>query len=463
MTSYDLCVVGAGPGGFSAAIRAAQRGLKVGLVDASLLGGTCLNRGCIPARTFGTTARLAAQLRRSKNFGIELEGSFRIDVAVVLARKERILRRLRTGMQGLLQQNGVILLQGEAVLQGVGEIEVRQQGAPAQGLKSKAIILATGSRPSSLPGCPVDGKMVVTSDELLDLPFVPESLTVIGAGVIGCEFASYYADLGSSVTLIEAAAQVLPAEDPKISEVFAQSLKRRGVSIFTGTKMSGITRPADGTASIALSGGTTIGAQVVLMATGRLPQIPTGAAELGLKLEKGGLAVDAMLRTSVPGIFAVGDLLKGHQLAATASYEGMIAAENAAGDSRQVDYSVVPDAIYTEPEIASVGLTEAEAKAEGKTVKVSRLNLIGLGRAQSLEEPEGFVQVVAGAADGKILGAQIIGARATDLIGEAALAIKNGLTLTDLAETIHAHPTMSESLWEAASMALGQSIYYASR
>ena len=463
MTSYDLCVVGAGPGGFSAAIRAAQRGLKVGLVDARLLGGTCLNRGCIPARTFGTTARLYAQLRRSKNFGIELEGSFRLDVAAVLARKERVLRRLRTGMQGLLQQNGVTWIQGEAVLQGVGEIEVCQHEAPAQGVKSKTIILATGSRPSSLPGYAVDGTTVVTSDELLDLPFLPKSLAVIGAGVIGCEFASYYADLGSSVTLIEAAGQVLPAEDLKISEAFAQSLKRRGVSVFTGTKVGGITRQADGTASIALSDGTTVSAQVVLMATGRVPQIPKGAAELGLKLEKGGVAVDAMLRTSVPGIFAIGDLLKGYQLAATASYEGMIAAENAVGDSRQVDYSVVPDAIYTEPEIASVGLTEAEAKAEGKTVKVSRLNLIGLGRAQTLEEPEGFVQVVADAADGKILGTQIIGARATDLIGEAALAIRNGLTLADLAGTIHAHPTMSESLWEAASMALGQSIYYASR
>jgi len=437
-----------------------------------------LNRGCIPARTFGTTARLAAQLRRSKNFGIELEGGFRIDVAAVLARKERILRRLRTGLQGLLKQNGVTWFQGEAILQDVAEIEVRQPGSPAQGLKARALILASGSRPGTLPGCPVDGKRVVTSDELLDLEFVPESLAVVGAGVIGCEFASYYADLASSVTLIEAAAQVLPAEDARISEAFTHSLKRRGVVILTGAKVSGITRQADGKAAIALSDGRSVAAQVVLMAMGRVPRIPQGAAELGLKFENGGLQVDAMLRTCVPSIFVIGDLLKGYQLAATASYEGMIAAENVAGgrsgfassseshvagDTRQVDYAVVPDAIYTEPEIASVGLTEAEAKAEGKAVRVSRLNLIGLARAHTLEEPEGFVQVVADSSDGRILGVQIIGARATDLIGEAAVAIKHGLTLKDLAETIHGHPTMSESLWEAASMALGQSIYYASR
>lgn len=459
MTSYDICVLGGGPGGLSAAIRGAQQGAQVCLVDPGPLGGTCLNRGCIPARALGTTARLMGQLKRAESLGIKLR-DLQVDLNLVLVRKERILRRLRAGLVGLLQRSKVTWFEGRGILQGQQEVEVQASNGPVQGLKTKTIILATGSKPGSIPNCPVDGKVVLSSDDILELRDLPSSLIVVGAGVVGSEFASYFSDLGVTVTLVEAADQILPSEDTRISEAFSQSLRRRGVTILIRSQVEGITRQASG-AAVTLTGGKVLTSDLVLVATGRSPVLPEGSGVLGLKLERGSLPTDETLRTSVSTIFGIGDLLGEYQLACTASYEGALAAENATGQPRCVDYSVVPDAIYTEPEIASVGLTEAEATVKGAMVRVSRLSFAGFARAQTLEETEGFVQVVADRSDGRLLGVQMFGARATDLIGEAALALKQGLTLRHLVDTIHGHPTMSESLWEASAMALGQSIYYA--
>lgn len=461
MTAYDLCVMGGGPGGLSAAIRAAQRGAQVCLVDPGPLGGTCLNQGCIPARAMGTTARLMAQLRNARSLGVQIEGSFRPDLAAVVVRKERILRRLRAGLEGLIRQQKITWIAGRGVLQGPQELEVHGPGKRSEGIHAKSIILATGSRPSSLPGCPIDGEVVITSDEILELKSLPASLIVVGAGVVGSEFASYFADLGIPVTLVEAADQVLPSEDERISEAFRQSLKKRGVRLLVKAKVKGITRSSSSEATVTLTDGRTLSSSLVLMATGRKAQLPEGAEQLSLKLEEGRLPVDETLRTKVPSIFAVGDLLGEYQLACTASYEGAVAAENATGGVRKTDYRVVPDAIYTEPEIASVGLTEQEALAEGRSATVTRLSFTGFARAQTFEEMDGFVQVVSDRKDQVLLGIQMIGPRATDLIGEAALGVKHRLTLRDLVETLHGHPTMSESLWEVAAMALGQSIYYA--
>ena len=461
LQEFDLCVIGAGPGGLSAAIRGSQRGAKVCLVDPGPVGGTCLNRGCIPARTFGTTARLMAQLKKAETFGIRIDGSVAVDLEGILTRKERILRRLRTSLIVLLNQNKITWLQGEGILQNAQEVEVRSADQPAMGIRAKTIILATGSRPASIPSCPIDGTTVITSDEILNLKQMPSSLIVIGAGVVGSEFASYFVDLGAAVTIVEAAPQLLPAEDPRIAEAFTQSLKRRGVLILTETKVQAVTQLSSGEAGVTLSDGRSLKASLVLVATGRAAQLPKGAEGIGLKLQQGRLPVDETLRSEVPSVFGIGDLLGEYQLACTASYEGALAAENATGEVHARDYSVVPDAIYTEPEIASVGLTESEAAESGLEVKVSRLSFTGFARAQTLEETEGFVQVVADRSSGRLLGVQIIGARATDLIGEAALSIKQKLTLRNLVDTLHGHPTMSESLWETAAMALGQSIYYA--
>lgn len=462
MTSYDLCVVGGGPGGLSAAIRAAQRGVRVALVDPGPLGGTCLNRGCIPARSMGTTAKLFAQLRQVQTFGIKAPGPFQVDLAGVVLRKERILRRLRAGLANLVKQTRVQWFQGEAILQGPQEVEVAGVGSVKTGLKANAIILATGSHPASIPGVPMDGKVVMTSNEILDLTQLPASLTVIGAGVVGSEFASYFSDMGVAVTLVDLAQRLLPSVDEGVSQVFTQLLKRRGVNILTGVRVQSVERNSSTGAKILLTNGQAIESELVLVSTGRTPQLPKGAESLGLRLHERRLNTDETLRTNVRSIFAVGDLLGGHQLACTASYEGALAAENASGTSRKVEYRAVPDTIYTEPEIASVGLTEKEAVEEGKKVTVSRLPFAGFARAQTLEETEGFVQMVAERTSGRILGVQILGARATDLIGEVALSIQHGLTLEQLVATLHGHPTMSESVWEAAAMALGQSIYYAS-
>lgn len=461
MTSYDVCVVGAGPGGLSAAIRAAQGGVRVALIDPGPLGGTCLNRGCIPARSMGTTARLVAQLRQAQTFGIQIPGAFQVDLAGVVLRKEQILRRLRAGLTNLVRQSRIDWIQGEAILQGPKELEVAGEKEKA-GLRAQAVVLATGSRPASIPGVTVDGKVVMTSDEILDLTRLPASLTVIGAGVVGSEFASYFSDMGVAVTLIEMAPRLLPSVEEAISQAFTQVLKRRGVQVLTGVGVRSVEKKASSGARVLLAQGQVIESEQVLVSTGRTPQLPKGAQGLGLKLREGCLTVDETLRTSVRSIFAVGDLLGEHQLACTASYEGALAAENAIGKAHSVQYRVVPDTIYTEPEIASVGLTEKEAIAQGKGVLVSRLPFIGFARAQTLEETEGFVQVVAERSSGKLLGVQMMGARATDLIGEAALGIQHGITLQQLVETLHGHPTMSESLWEAAATALGQSIYYAS-
>jgi dihydrolipoamide dehydrogenase len=461
MERYDLCVVGAGPGGISAAIRAARTGARVALADSGFLGGTCLNRGCIPSRALGTTAKLMHQMRRSQNLGIELTGSLQVSLAAVVARKERIVRRLRGGLAALIEKNGVTWMEGEASLQSAHEVEVKLPHGRT-GITAKGIILATGSRAGGLPNCPVDGRVVVTSDELLKEVELPKDLVVVGAGVVGSEFASYFSDLGVSVTLVEAADRVLPLEDSKISEAFHQSLKRRGVTVLTGSPVDSVRLTTSGKAEVFLKEtSTALTADKVLVASGRKAQPPAGCEALGLTLEKGGIPADSELRTRLPHIFAVGDLLAGYQLACTASYEGALAAENALGGCRKVDYAVVPEVIYTDPEIASVGLNPDEARTRGREIRVSTLSLTGFARAQTLEESEGFVQVVADRKEGTLLGAQMIGARATDLIGEAALAVKRGLTLRDLAETIHGHPTMSESLWEASAMALGQSIYYA--
>ncbi|MBI3318042.1 MAG: dihydrolipoyl dehydrogenase [Candidatus Omnitrophica bacterium] len=458
--SYDLCVLGGGPGGFSAAVRSARTGARVCLVDPGPLGGTCLNRGCIPSRALGTTARFMAQMRKAETLGIQV-GDFRVDLKKVLERKERILRRLRGGLGALLSRSEVTWLQGEGVLRGPQEVEVLAEGRPGVGVRPKRIILATGSSPGCIPSCPSDGKAVVTSDEILDLAELPTSLIVVGAGVIGCEFASYFADLGVPVTLVEAAGQILPGQDPDISRAFQESLKRRGVKVHVNSKVQGI-QAVSGSPSVTLTDGQALKACLVLVAAGRSPRLPGGVEEAGVKLEEGSVAVDEMLRTSAPSIYAIGDLLGEHQLAGTASYEGSLAAENALGQKRKADYRVVPETIYTEPEIASVGQTQSQAAALGLKVKVSRLSFTGFPRAQTLEETEGFIQVVADGKSGELLGVQMIGARATDLIGEAALAIRERLTLRQLEETLHAHPTMSESLWEASAAALDRSIYYAS-
>lgn len=465
---YDVCVIGAGPGGFAAATRAAQRGARVALIEAGALGGCCLNVGCIPARAIGTTAWLASAVRRGAALGVKISG-YEIVWSDALARKDRIVRRLREGLKQLAQARRIDLIAGRAVLAGPGQVDVtpsspaEERGAGgAKGtvpVRAKTVIVATGSSPRPWPSAPYDGRRVLSSDDLLRAPALPQRLVIMGGGVIGCEFASYLAPMGVSITVVEQAPQLLPGQDAGIAQALTAVLTKAGVRVQTGTSITSLQVGDDG---VAVGwGAETLQADQVLITVGRQPNTR------GLGLEQAGVAltptghirVDAFLRTTAPTMWAVGDLLGQHQTAYTASYEGAVAAENALGGRRTVDYTAVPDCIFTLPEIGAVGMTQAQAVARGIAAMVSRVPWSVCGRAATLEETDGFVQVVYEPSSRKVLGVQIIGPRATDLIAEAALALTQGATLEAMTGVVHGHPTLSEMLWEACAQPLAQSLY----
>ena len=459
-TRYDLCVIGAGPGGFAAATRAAQRGARVALVEARELGGTCLNRGCIPARAIGTTAWLASVVQRSQTLGIRI-GQHEVVWPDAVARKDRIVRRLREGLRQLVQARKIDLVAGRAVLAGADRVEVTPVagGAPTT-VDAGAIVLSMGSSPAPLPMAPFDGRQLISSDELLQATALPKRLVVIGGGVIGCEFASYLAPLGVEVTVFEREPQLLPGQDTDLAQALAATFTRLGVRLQTGTSVTAVI-PGASDVVVQWGQGQAVRADQVLVTVGRRPNTrETGVEAVGIVLTPSGhVRVDAQLRTSVPTIFAVGDLLGQHQTAYTASYEGMVAAENVLGGSRAVNYAAVPECIFTLPEIASVGLTETQARAAGNPIGVSRVPWTISGRALTLDETDGFVKIVYHQTTQQVLGVQVMGPRATDLIAEATIVIQRGLALPALVEVLHGHPTLSEGLWEAAAQPLMQALY----
>lgn len=462
---YDLCVIGAGPGGFAAATRASQRGARVCLVEAGELGGVCLNTGCIPARAIGTTAWLCSAVRRAKSFGIAI-GQHQVIWPDAVARKDRIVRQLRQGLKHLAQVRKIELKVGRATVVGpdpaaggVNRLEVKQADGTATAVEAKAVIVATGSSPSPWPSVAFDGRRILSSDDLLQLPALPRRLTVIGGGVVGCEFASYLAPLGVGVTVLEREPQLLPGQDPDVAQALAAILTRAGAKVMTAVTVSSVT--TEGPEVIVRWPSGEARADQVLVTVGRRPNTRgIGLEQAGVTLNAGGfIQADPHLKTSAASIWAVGDILGGYQTAYTATYEGTVAAENALGDSRAVDYTVVPDCIFTLPEIATVGLTERQAQEQGFPAAVSRIPWSASGRALTLEETEGFMKVIFDAQTQRLLGVQMIGPRATDLIAESALALKQGLTLSAIIEVLHGHPTLAETLWEASAQPLAQSVY----
>lgn len=457
---YDLCVIGAGPGGFAAATRAAQRGARVVLVHERELGGTCLNTGCIPARALGATAALAGALARGHRLGIHADG-WQVVWPDAVARKDRIVQRLREGLKQLAQARKIELVAGRGVLAGEGRVEVTPAGggAPAS-VQAAAVIVATGSAPAAAAAAPVDGQRILSSDDLLRLAALPKRLLILGGGVIGCEFASYLAPLGVEVVLMEQAGQLLPGQDRDIAQAFEALLTKASARVQTQATVTGCRVEPRGVA-VAWSGGPALTVDQVLVTVGRRPNTASVRFErVGVTLSPSGhVPVDDHLQTAAKGVYAVGDILGRHQTAYTASYEGAIAAENALGASRVPSYAAVPDCVFTLPEIASVGLTEAQAAAAGFPAAVSRLPWGGSARAMTLEETEGFIKVVYQTTTHRLLGVQMLGPRATDLIAEAALAVHQGLTLEGLVEIVHGHPTLSEALWEASAQPLARALY----
>ena len=481
---YDLVMIGAGTGGYVAAIRAAQLGLTVAVVEKQkALGGTCLIWGCIPTKALLEHAHALKVVQGAKEWGITLKSSglkaqgsglegpglsFGIDMNQVQTRKDRIVGGLTKGVEFLFKKNKIDWIKGTARLTGGGGVDVFE--GEKQALKARReIIVATGSAPRGVPGVDIDRKRIITSDEAIGLREVPKAIAIMGSGAVGVEFASIFNRFGSDVTVFELLPRLVPVEDEAVSADLARSFRKQGITCHTGAKVTSAKAGADGVdVEAQLEDGTTkqLHVDYLLVATGRGP-VTAGldVERVGLQLEKGYVKVDAQYRTTVPGISAIGDVITfggpGHpQLAHVSSAEGIIAAERIAGrEVRTLNYDHVPGCTYCDPEIGSVGLTEAEAKARGFDVRIGTFPFGVLGRAKMAGETDGFVKIVAEKKYDEVLGVHMIGLRSTELVAEATLALRLECTVEELIRTIHAHPTMAEAIGEAAHAVHGAAIH----
>jgi dihydrolipoamide dehydrogenase len=471
---YDVVVVGAGTGGYVAAIRAAQLGLKVAVVEKQkALGGTCLLVGCIPTKALLEHAHALKIVQHAKEWGVTIgssasSGQVGIDMTQVQARKDKIVTGLSKGVEFLFKKNTIDWIKGTARLTGNGGVDVFE--GDTQTLRArKEIIVATGSSPRSVPGIEIDRRRIITSDEAVSLREVPARIAIVGSGAVGVEFASIFRRFGSEVTIFELLPRLVPVEDEAVSAELEKSFRKQGITSHTGAKVTSAKARPDGVDIEAqLAGGKTetLDVDYLLVATGRGP-VTSGldAERAGIEIEKGYVKVDAQYRTNVPGISAIGDVITlgapGHpQLAHVSSAEGIIAAERIAGQEvRALNYDHVPGCTYCDPEIGSVGLTEAEAKARGYDVRVGSFPFGVLGRAKIAGETDGFVKIVADKKYDEVLGIHMIGARSTELVAEATVALRLECTVEELIRTIHAHPTMAEAVGEAAHAAHGAAIH----
>ena len=426
-----------------------------------MLGGTCLNRGCVPTKCLVQAAGLLRQARQAGDFGIRIE-SAAADVPAMMKRKREVVAQLRAGVEQLMKNNKVKVYRGTGAI--VSPNKVRVDGASEAIIEADKIILATGSEPASIPVPGAAGKGVITSNKALELERLPASLVVIGGGVVGVEFAQVFRALGAAVSIVEMMPNIVPGEDSEVTDILAEALRQDGIEICTGAKVTGIgdTAKKKTVAFQTSEGAREATAETVLMAVGRRPFTEgSGVAGAGIaRDDKGRIAVDRHLETSSPGVYAVGDVLGGSMLAHAAMAEGVCAAENAMGLAREMDYGVVPRCVYTSPELAAVGLTEAAARERYGSIKVGRFPLFANSRAVIAGEAAGMVKIIADSKYGQVVGAGIAGPHATELIAEAALAVRLEATLDDLIATIHAHPTFSEAVYEAALNAEGKGLHY---
>lgn len=456
---YDVAVVGGGPGGYVAAIRAAQLGARVLLVEKDKLGGVCLNRGCIPTKTLLSSAEKLQELKRCAEYGLRAD-NIGFDFTAVMARKDRVVSQLQGGVVQLVKSNAIEVVHGTAVLQGQGMLKVGGGDGPGE-YRAKAIILATGSIPAPLPVPGGDLQQVIASDELLAMTAAPASMAVVGGGAVGIEFAAILQAFGCEVTVIEMMPSILPSVDGDIVKRMALLLRKQGVKLITGSKVTAIEHDG-GSVVLTLDGAKgrqQVTVEKVLAATGRLPLVDgLGLAAAGVEYSRKGISVNNRMETTAPGVYAIGDVTGCYMWAHAASAEGLVAAENAVGGNAVMDYSAVPGCIYTTPEIAMVGLTEEQAQAEGGAVKVSRFNFAANGKAVSMGDADGLVKMVT-ADSGKLLGMHIMGPHASDMIMEGVLAIRNGLTAEAIAHTIHPHPSLAEAVMECAHGIYGDIIH----
>jgi dihydrolipoamide dehydrogenase len=456
---YDVIIIGSGPGGYVAGIRAGQLGLKAALVEKDdRFGGTCLLRGCIPTKALLFNAKLYQQFLNAKEFGITYKDLI-LDLKVVQQRKNKIVLKNAKGVEFLLRKNKVETFRGFGTLESPTSVRIRTDSGEEKILDARHIILATGSEPKSFPNIKVDGKHVITNNEALELEIVPKSLLIIGCGAVGVEFASIYARFGSKITLVEMLPQVLPLEDHEVAAELERSFRKHGILIMTRTALEKLDVKKDGICATVKNSAdgksSSIHAEKILIAVGRSPNTTgIGLEKLGIQTERHLVPVNDFMQTNIPTVYAIGDIIPRQQLAHLAFAEAHVAVEHLAGrHPRPINYDLCPNCTYCDPEVASVGLSEKEALARGYKLKIGKFPFQANGKAGILGEPEGFVKIVSDSKFGEILGVQIIGPHATDLIAEACVAINLEATAEDLAQTIHAHPTVSEAVGEAAHAA----------
>ncbi len=472
---FDLVVLGAGTGGYTAAFRAGQLGLKVALVDEDKIGGTCLHRGCIPTKALLESAGLVEHVRHAKDFGVTLPGDPGIDYAQMAIRKDQVVKRLWTGLKTLVDKNKVTWIPGRGRLEGPNKVRVSQpgdDGTPGKGgnrvLQATDVIVATGSRVKSLPGLEPDGKRILTSDDVLRAEALPKDIVIVGAGAVGCEFASMYHDLGTKVTLLEYFPQIVPQEDREIGQTLERSFSRRGITVMTNARFDskGVSIEKNGICMMVGPEGKDqqeLRAEALIVAAGRAANVEEiGLETTKVELDRGFVKVDSRMRTKEPHVYAIGDVVGGLMLAHTAAHEGITAVHLIAGekDVHPIDYVRQPRATYCRPEIASIGLTQQQCEERDLPIKVGKVPFQAIAKAIIGGDYEGFAKVIANKETDETLGIHLIGPHATDLIAEASVAFELEAVPWEIGGATHAHPTLSEVLGEAALAVDGRSINF---
>jgi dihydrolipoamide dehydrogenase len=455
-----ITIIGAGPGGYVAAIRAAQLGAEVAVIEESEVGGTCLNWGCIPTKTLIASAEVLHKARNAGDFGLELSGTVSPNIRKIMERKKKVVDTQVKGIRGLFKSWGIRLVEGRGVITSPRKIQVALKDGSSEEIETDRIIIATGSKPAQIPVFPFDGSRILSSDHAINLDTVPGSLLIVGAGVIGCEFAFIYKEFGADITMVEMMPRAVSTEDEEISAILERELKKKKIKLLTNTGVQKVDVRADGVTAT-LSDGKTIEAEKVLVSIGRAVNSKNlGLEEVGVQTGKRGeIIINEKLQTNIEGIYAIGDVAGGIMLAHLASKQGLVAAENATGGNASIRYDVVPAAIFTTPEIASVGMREHQAAAKGIKYRVGRFQFRALGKAHAMGEISGLFKIISDEGTDKILGAHIIGPHASDLIHEVAVAMEGGLTVKDIAHTIHAHPTLAEGVMETAEDVHGMAVH----
>lgn len=461
---YDVVVIGSGPGGYVAAIKAAQNGMKTAVVEKAELGGVCLNWGCIPTKAMLKSAQVYTYAKHAANYGIDIAGEVSASLEKIVERSRGVADTMSKGIMFLMKKNNIEVISGRGKLTGNGKIDVVTADGSMHTIEAEHIILATGSRPREMKFMPVDGHHIISSREALVLKEIPESIVVVGSGAIGCEFAYLYASLGVKVTIVEYLPQLLPVADEEVSKTLERTFRKMKATVMTSTTVKEVKVNAEGKCEVVVEGKKgveTITADKVLSAVGIKSNLEDlGIEELGIDTAADKIVVDKYYRTNVKGIYAIGDITPGPALAHVASAEAIVCIENISGHTpTTIDYTTIPSCVYTSPEIAMVGMTEKQAIEAGHEVKVGQFPYTASGKATAAGDRDGFVKLIFDAKTDKLLGAHMMGANVTEMLGEPTLAKQFDITAHQITSTVHAHPTMGEAIMEAAEAALGHAVH----